>query len=145
MIPFKLVSITCQSGSCNSPFVSRRSSQNDVVCNPAFATTISICRHAFRVVRNRVDNEDQDWTSVRIYAQRLNVISVVGLKRLTFLESFQIECLLHRRRPRKRRMRRVGEGVRRLRGQYRLRRLDVRSTVWKGSTSDDGDFVSEGC
>jgi len=71
MIPFKFVSITCQSGSWSSPLASNRSSQNEVVCNPALATTMSICRHAFKVVRNRVDKDDQDCTSVRIYAQRL--------------------------------------------------------------------------
>jgi hypothetical protein len=76
MIPFRFVSMTRQSGSCKSPFVSNVSFQKEVVCNPAFATTISICRHASKVVWKSVDNDDQDCTSVRIYTHRLKLVTL---------------------------------------------------------------------
>jgi len=73
MIPFKLVSMTRQSGSCNSPLPFILSSQKDVVWSPAFAMTMSICPHAFMVVANRAAIDCHDCTSARMYAHRLNV------------------------------------------------------------------------
>src|SRR5947207_15905030 len=97
MMPFKLVSITFQSGSFKFPYSSKSSLQNEVDCNPALATTISICRQAVHVVWNNVNMEDHDCTSARIYTHRLRS-TISSFHSHTSPDPFQIVC--HRCRSR---------------------------------------------
>src|SRR5271154_1011156 len=124
MMPLRFVSMTLQSGSCRYPLASNVSFQNDVVCKPALATTISIWRHAFIVVSNNVNKDDHDWTSVRIYTHRLNFENFLG-ERHTFPGSSQTVSLHHHSHLRTQHTLHVGERVPLLLVLFRSLRLFV--------------------